>query len=79
MKNTAGRKILLQKQMKKGIEQENLSISLLSRVLKKVFNKNENRLKNQFITGLPDIFEGDSIENATAIYDVKSSFDFSPL
>jgi hypothetical protein len=69
-------KDIVTKQMKKGIEQEELSITLLSRVLKKVFQKNEQRLKNQFITGLPDIFEGEAIENATAIYDVKSSFDF---
>lgn len=67
---------IVTRQMKKGLEQENLSISLLSRVLKKVFQKNEERLNNDFVSGLPDIYEGESIKNATAIYDVKSSFDF---
>lgn len=61
-------------QMQKGIEVEQDSITLLSRVEKKMFTKNETRLKNQFITGLPDIFEGESIENAEAIWDIKSSF-----
>lgn len=69
-------KDIVTRQMKKGLEQEGLSITLLSRVLKKVFQKNEERLKNQFVSGLPDIYEGESIEKATAIYDVKSSFDF---
>lgn len=67
---------IITKQMKKGLEQEELSITLLSRVLKKVFKKNEERLNNQFVTGLPDIYEGESIKNATCIYDVKTSFDF---
>jgi hypothetical protein len=62
--------------MRKGIEQEQESINLLSRVLKKVFQKNEERLKNGFVTGLPDIYEGESIQNASAIYDVKTSLDF---
>lgn len=69
-------KDIVTRQMKKGVEQEGLSITLLSRVLKKVFNKNEERLTNQFISGLPDVFEGKFIQNADSIYDIKSSFDF---
>lgn len=65
---------ILTREMKKGIEQEQESITLLSRVLKKVLQKNEERLYNDHITGLPDIFEGENIKNAATIYDIKTSF-----
>jgi hypothetical protein len=65
-----GRKRDIQtKQMKKGIEAEQDSIDLLSMYLKLPFSKNEERFKNDFITGLPDIINGDSI------IDIKSSYD----
>lgn len=66
---------IVTKQMQKGIEVEEESITLLCRVLKKMLRKNETRLSNEFITGLPDIFEGESIENADEITDIKSSYD----
>ena len=68
-------KDVVTKQMKKGIEVEEDSITLLSRVQKKMLYKNEERLYNDYITGLPDIFEGESIRNATSITDIKSSYD----
>jgi hypothetical protein len=37
--------------------------------------KNEERLNNEYITGLPDIYEGESIRKATSITDIKSSYD----
>jgi hypothetical protein len=37
--------------------------------------KNEERLNNEYITGLPDIYEGESIHNAETITDIKSSYD----
>jgi hypothetical protein len=65
-----GRKRDIQtKQMKKGIEAEQDSIDLLSMYLKLPFSKNEERFKNDFITGLPDIINGDTI------IDIKSSYD----
>ena len=65
-----GRKRDIQtKQMKKGIEAEQDSIDLLSMYLKLLFSKNEERFKNDFITGLPDIINGDTI------IDIKSSYD----
>lgn len=65
-----GRKRDIQtKQMKKGIEAEQESIDLLSMYLKLPFSKNEERFKNDFITGLPDIINGDTI------IDIKSSYD----
>lgn len=63
------------KQMQKGIEVEEESITLLSRVQKKMLYKNEERLSNNFITGLPDIYEGKSIREADSITDIKSSYD----
>jgi hypothetical protein len=68
-------KDVVTKQMQKGIEVEEDSITLLSRVQKKMLYKNEERLYNDYITGLPDIFEGESIRYATSITDIKSSYD----
>jgi hypothetical protein len=68
-------KDVITKQMQKGLEVEEESITLLSRVQKKMLVKNEERLSNEYITGLPDIFEGKSIQEATSITDIKSSYD----
>ena len=68
-------KDIVTKPMQKGIEVEEESITLLSRFLKKMLYKNEERLSNKFITGLPDIFDGESIKKATSITDIKSSYD----
>jgi len=68
-----GRKRDIQtKQMKKGVEAEQESIDLLSMYLKLPFSKNEERFKNEFITGLPDIINGDTI------IDIKSSYGNIP-
>jgi len=65
-----GRKRDIQtKQMKKGVEAEQESIDLLSMYLKLPFSKNEERFKNDYITGLPDIINRDTI------IDIKSSYD----
>lgn len=68
-------KDIVTKQMQKGIEVEEESITLLSRVQKKMLYKNEERLRNDYITGLPDIYEGENIRNAHSIIDIKSSYD----
>ena len=68
-------KDILTKQMEKGVLVEEESITLLSRVWKRMLYKNEERLNNDFITGLPDIFEGESIHKADSITDIKSSYD----
>jgi hypothetical protein len=65
-----GRKRDIQtKQMKKGVEVEGDSIEMLSKYLGNKLEKNEERFKNDFITGLPDIINGNEI------IDVKSSYD----
>jgi hypothetical protein len=66
---------IITKQMQKGTEVEEESITLLSRVLKKMLYKNDQRLNNKYITGLPDIYEGESIHSAEEITDIKSSYD----
>jgi len=68
-------KDIVTRQMQKGIEVEEDSITLLSRVQKKMLYKNEERLYNDYITGLPDIFEGKSIHESDSITDIKSSYD----
>lgn len=59
----------------KGLMVEEDSITLYSRLKKKVFKKNEQRLENDFICGTPDLFEGESITRATNVIDTKSSWD----
>lgn len=56
----------------KAVEED--SITLISRLDKTLYNKNDKRLFNSHFSGEPDIFLGDSIENATYIIDVKSSY-----
>jgi len=57
------------KQMRKGVEVEEESINLLSLYLKKPFSKNEKRFTNDYISGHPDIIDGNTI------IDIKSSYD----
>ena len=63
------------KQLDKGNETEEDSITVLSRITKKLFKKNEQHLSNDFIKGTPDVFEGESIYTASHIRDTKSSWD----
>lgn len=69
------KKDIVTKQMTKGIAVENESITLFSRVEKKLFEKNEERLENEWFTGHPDIFEGESIRKAEEVDDIKSSWE----
>lgn len=58
----------------KGLAVEEDSISLYSRFTKKYFKKNEVQLENEFITGTPDLYIGESIEAADHIIDLKSNW-----
>ena len=51
------------------------SIDLYSLVKKKMFVKNDELLQNDFFIGTPDLFEGNSIKEATLIIDLKTSWD----
>lgn len=59
----------------KGKLAEDDSIALLSFLDKKELKKNEVRLENEFLTGIPDIIEGQDIFNAEYLYDTKTSWD----
>lgn len=63
------------KYTKKGLQVEEDAITLYSRLKKKYYLKNEENLANEFICGTPDIYEGESIDKATHIPDIKSSWD----
>jgi hypothetical protein len=61
--------------MKKGKEAEEDSITMLSKYLKKFLRKNKERIDNEYITGLPDTYEGEQIMGCEIIYDIKTSWD----
>jgi hypothetical protein len=63
------------RQMIKGIICEPESITLYSRVEKKLFLKNNIQLENEWATGHPDIFDGETIHTATEIDDIKTSWE----
>lgn len=69
------RKDVLNRFVQKGLMVEEDAITLLSRVRKQFYTKNEDHLENDFVKGTPDIFEGEEIKKATRIIDIKSSFD----
>lgn len=60
--------------MDKGRLTEESSLTILSRLDKKLYVKNKERVENDWFSGEPDIFEGKSIRDATYIIDAKSSF-----
>ena len=51
------------------------SIDLFCRIEKKFYQKNTDRIKNDFLSGTPDLYEGENVQNATRIIDIKSSWD----
>lgn len=63
------------KYIEKGLAVEEDSITLYSRMKKRFYPKNETHLSNQWIKGTPDLFTGESINNAETITDIKSSWD----
>ena len=63
------------KEMVKGIVVEDNSIELFSIMEGKLYEKNKMRLSNEMVSGTPDLFDGESIDQATRIIDIKSSYD----
>lgn len=62
------------KYTEKGITCEEDGITLYSRVKKKMFKKNTERLTNDFFSGELDLFEGKTILEATETHDIKCSW-----
>lgn len=63
------------KYIDKGLAVEEDSVTLYSRIKKRFFLKNEQRIENKYISGTPDLYEGESIHRAHSITDLKSSWD----
>jgi len=59
----------------KGNETEEDSITTVSRITKTFFKKNVTNLKNEFLSGTPDLFLGEDVHHAEIIRDTKSSWD----
>jgi hypothetical protein len=62
------------KMLEKGNQVEEDGITLVSRIHKTMFLKNETNLKNDWICGTPDLYEGKSIQEAHTIRDTKCSW-----
>lgn len=60
--------------MLKGIEAEDQSIKILSQHQKKPLFKNQERLNKEYITGHPDVFEGEAIQGCNFLWDIKTSW-----
>jgi hypothetical protein len=63
------------KYIQKGLMCEDDSITLYSRVTKKIFFKNEETLENDFLIGTPDLYTGTTINKAETVIDIKTSWD----
>lgn len=63
------------KQMVKGTISEDDAIALFSSVDRNIYKKNPFRLSNEFISGVPDLHDGENIMECTEIIDIKSCWD----
>lgn len=59
----------------KGTLAEMDSINLISRLQGVQYEKNEERVSNDYLTGIPDVFLGKSIYEAEYVIDIKTSWD----
>lgn len=67
--------------MEKGKQVEDESIRIFSMVEGEFYFKNEEQLENQWFSGHPDIYSGETIQEAKEVHDIKSSwsiFTFLP-
>ena len=62
------------KYIDKGHACEEDAITLLSRIKGVFLKKNEERIENDFLSGTPDLYVGESIRKATEGYDTKCSW-----
>lgn len=62
------------KYLEKGNEREEDAISLFSQQSKRFYQKNTRRLEDDFISGEPDLFDGEDILRAEQIFDTKVSW-----
>lgn len=62
------------KETRKGTKVQTDSIRMYSVVEGKIFEENFEQLENQFFSGKPDLFFGESIRKATQVDDIKNSW-----
>lgn len=62
------------KYIEKGLAVEEDAITLYSLNTKTFWKKNNETLSNEYIVGTPDLFEGESIQKANSIKDIKASW-----
>jgi hypothetical protein len=63
------------KQMVKGTTAEDAAIDLFSFIEDRAHEKNRQQLRNDFICGTPDLFDGKDILESDEVIDVKCSWD----
>jgi hypothetical protein len=63
------------KYITKGLEVEEDSLTLYSRVNKRPFNKNQERMENDFICGTPDIILADRVIDIKSSWSIHTFFD----
>lgn len=73
------KKDIIGKYIEKGLLNEEDEITLYSRVTRRMYKKNTERINNEWLTGEPDLYEGESIRKATKIIDLKGSWDLFTL
>lgn len=61
--------------LEKGTLAEEDSIDLYSMVKKQYFEKNKEKIQNDFFIGTPDLYLGESVLKADVIIDLKTSWD----
>lgn len=66
---------IITKQMVKGTISEEDAIELFSILEDKYYQKNTERISNDFICGTPDMYDGETLFTSTEIIDIKSCWD----
>jgi hypothetical protein len=69
------KKEVVTNKMDKGVQAEEDSITLFSRVEKTLYEKNVIPLENEWFTGHPDIYKGYDIISAEEVWDIKSRWE----
>lgn len=78
IKEKYGREVdISTKQMEKGTICEPDGIKLLCEVDGLEYKKNHERLENEWFSGSPDVYLGESVKNATEIWDNKSPWSMN--
>lgn len=70
------RELMYLPQLEKGKEAEEESITMLSRLEKRLYFKHKGRVSNDFLSGEPDVGDKEDIMKAEVIIDMKNAWDY---